>query len=101
GGWMPYRSAPDAMNGYWTALAVLDPLAAALLLFRPRAGLVLTAAIIASDVVVNSYGRYGLGYSGWYYELSLQVQTLFLGFVAGSFPFAWRGASSAEPLHGP
>ena len=97
GGWLPYDSAPGAMNGYWTALAVLDPLAAVLLLIRPRAGLVLTAAIIASDVVVNSYGRYGLGYSGWYYEVSLHMQTLFLGFVVGSLPFAWRGASAAEP----
>src|SRR5262245_60993037 len=51
GGWLPYRSAPSAMNGYWTALAVLDPLAAALLLWRPRTGLVLTATIITSDVV--------------------------------------------------
>jgi hypothetical protein len=38
GGWLPYGGAPDAMNAYWTALAVFDPLAAALLLFRPRAG---------------------------------------------------------------
>jgi hypothetical protein len=56
----------------------------------------LTAAIIVSDVMVNSYGRYGLGYSGWYYDVSLQVQTLFLGFVAGSLPFAWRGAGFVE-----
>jgi len=54
-----------------------------------KAGLVLTALIIISDVAVNSYGRYVLGYSGWYSDVSIQLQTFFLGCVLGSLPFAW------------
>ena len=90
GGWLPYWTAPLALNGYWTSLAVLDLMAAALLLWWPRMGLVLTVAIMVSDVAVNSYARWVLGFGGWYFEVSLQLQTLFLGFVAGSFPVVWR-----------
>jgi hypothetical protein len=89
GGWLPYRAAPAPINLDWTSLALFDPLAAVLLWWRMKAGLVLTAAIIISDVAVNSYGRYVLGYSGWYSDVSIQLQTLFLGFVLGSLPFAW------------
>jgi hypothetical protein len=93
GGWLPYRHAPLAMNCYWTALTALDLIAAGLLFWWPRAGLVFTLAIIVSDVAVNSYAHYGLGSSSWWYgDASLQLQTLFLGFVAGSFPFAWAKA---------
>jgi len=95
GGWFPYHNAPSAMNCYWTALAVLDPLAAALLWWRMKTGLVLTTAIIASDVAINSCCRYGLGYGGWYCDVSLQLQTLFLGFVVGSLPFAWGRTNCA------
>jgi hypothetical protein len=90
GGWLPYRFAPLPMNVYWTSLAVFDPLAAWLLWRRPRAGLSLTLAIITSDVAVNSYAIYGLEYRGWLAYGSLQLQTLFLGFVAGTLPYVWR-----------
>jgi hypothetical protein len=97
GGWLPYRGAPLTLNWYWTSLAVLDLAAAVLLLRRPRTGLVLTAAIIVSDVAVNTYGQWGLGYRGWYFTVSLQLQTLFLGLLVGSLPVAWRGARPGEP----
>lgn len=90
GGWLPYRHAPTPMNVYWTSLTALDPLAAWLLFRRTRIGLLLTAGIIVSDVAVNSYAIYGLEYSGWLAYGSLQSQTLFLGFVAGSLPYLWR-----------
>jgi hypothetical protein len=90
GGWLPYRAAPLPMNIYWTSLAFFDPLAAGLLWRHRRTGLLLTLAIIVSDVAVNSYAIYGLGYSDWLAYGSLQLQTLFLGFVAGTLPYAWR-----------
>jgi membrane protein HdeD len=90
GGWLPYRMAPLLLNWYWTSLTLLDSLAVVFLLVKPRIGSLLTLAIIVSDVAVNSYAIYALGNSGWYSLASLQLQTLFLGFVLGSFPFLWR-----------
>jgi hypothetical protein len=95
GGWLPYRHDPLIMNYYWTSLTALDPLAAALLFW--------TLVIIVSDVAVNSFARYGLGNRGWYGDVSLQLQTLFLGFVVGSLPFVWHDARrvALRPQMGP
>jgi hypothetical protein len=90
GGWLPYRSVCTALNWYWTSLTVVDLLAATLLFIQPKAGLLLTLAIIVSDVGINSYVRYSVIPGGWYGEVSLQLQTLFLGFVLGSFPCLFR-----------
>lgn len=100
GGWLPYMPAPLPMNVYWSLLTVLDPLTAALLFWRPRAGMVLAVLIMISDVAVNSYGKYGLGYGGLVGDASLQLQTLFLGFVVGTVPFAWArlADSRGNPL---
>jgi hypothetical protein len=87
GGWLPYTSVPTAVNWYWTSLTALDLLAATLLFIQPKAGLLLTLVIIVSDVGINSYVRYSVRSEGWYGEVSLQLQTLFLGFVLGSFAF--------------
>lgn len=78
------------MNVYWTALAVLDPLAAVLLIRARRAGLALALAIMVSDVAVNSYALYGLGlpFAVW----ALQLQTLFFGFLLGAAGFLWEKA---------
>ena len=73
------------MNVYWTALAALDPLAAVLLLWRRSTGLMLGAAIILSDVAINSHALYGLGLPFGF--LSLQLQTLFCGFLLGAAGF--------------
>jgi hypothetical protein len=53
---------PVAFNAFWTSLAVLDPLAALLLNYRPRAGILLTLAIMIADVSVNvrAFARFGL-----------------------------------------
>lgn len=40
---------------YWDVLTILDPLAAVLLFIKPRMGVWLTAAIIVSDVIHNTY----------------------------------------------
>jgi hypothetical protein len=50
-----YNNAPLIACIFWTALTFLDPLAAALLFLRPRAGLLLTVFIIVSDVVHNTW----------------------------------------------
>jgi hypothetical protein len=73
---------------YWSALTVLNPLAALLLLLRPRAGLVLTFLIIASDVLNNSY--YVASAHQWTNPFYLS-QVGFLMLVAASAPLAWKG----------
>lgn len=83
------------MNAYWTSLAALDPLAAALIWLKPRMGFALTLAIMVSDVAVNSYGVHGLGYHGWHACGSLQLP-MFLGFVVGSLPLVWADRSQRE-----
>ena len=40
---------------FWSALTLLDPLAALLMFFRPHAGLALAGAIIICDVAHNSW----------------------------------------------
>lgn len=87
-GWIVFDDAPVWMNVYWTALTALDPLAAMLLIWRRPVGLALGAAIILSDVAINSYALYGLGLPFGF--LSLQLQTLFCGFLLGAAGFLAR-----------
>lgn len=89
-GWVVFDAAPTWMNVYWTALTGLDPLAAVLLLYRRPVGLALGAAIILSDVGINSYALYGLALPFGF--LSLQLQTLFCGFLLGAAGFLWEKA---------
>ena len=60
GGLPPYRWAPAWLAAYFTSLTVLDPLAAALLLTRRRAGLHLAAAVLVTDALANWYATYCL-----------------------------------------
>lgn len=68
-----------------TALTFFDPLAAVLLLARPRLSVVLTVAIIASKVALNVWGGATRGF-----QLDAFVaQSLFLLFVLVTVRFAW------------
>ncbi len=75
GGWLPYRFAPLPLNAYWTALTFLDPFAAILLLCLPRSGLLLALVIITSDVAINFFARFYLGFHLG--ALALVLQSLF------------------------
>ncbi len=90
-----YGGAPLFSRLYWTSLTVLDPLAAALLFFKPRAGLTLTVAIIVSDVMHNTWimaRSAAPDWLNWMYVL----QVLFLLFVLATARRAWRGAAAGE-----
>ena len=91
-GWVVFDEAPVWMNVYWTALTALDPLAAMLLIWRRPAGLALGAAIILSDVAINSHALYGLGLPFGF--LLLQLQTLFGGFLLGAVGFLLDGRAA-------
>jgi len=80
-----YGGLPIFVCTFWTALTFLDPIAIVFLLARPRVGLALTAAIIAADVVVNSWvgANYGID------AIAFSAQVAFLVFVAATVRIAW------------
>jgi hypothetical protein len=85
-----YGGAPPVSRVYWTSLAVLDPLAAGLLFFKPRVGLVLTVAIIASDVLHNTWLMSRSSEPDWLNWMYV-LQILFLLLVLATVRLAWRG----------
>ena len=60
GGGNPYPSVPAWLATYFVLLAVLDPLAAVLLLLRRRAGLMLGCAVMVTDAAANGYANYAI-----------------------------------------
>lgn len=80
-------SQPPAFNYYWAALTLLDPLAALFLLLAPRAGLILTIAIMISDVSINFFAARldggGFPWSFWW-------QSGFALFVLAAAPWCWK-----------
>jgi hypothetical protein len=87
-GWAwDYGGVAPFVAAFWTALTVLDPLAIVLLWLRPRAGLALTAAIIVSDVLINT----GVGLWYGFDWLFFGAQALFMLVVLATVGRAWRG----------
>ena len=86
-GLLPYRFAPDWLNIYWSALGLLDLLAALLLWKVRKLGILLTIAIMLSNVIINSIAVHAMGVISE--TLPLQLQTLFLGFCLGSAYLLW------------
>ena len=84
---------PLAIGVYWNALTLLDPLAVLLLWRRPRAGIRLALAIMASDLGVNTY-VYLAGYfkppTPNMVPLSLLEQSLFGIFLFITAPVVYR-----------
>jgi hypothetical protein len=93
-GWR-YGGAPLASCVYWTALTLLDPLTGLLLYLRPRTGLVVTIAIIVSDVAHNTwfglhFGTISTLFANWMYCCQLG----FLIFVLLTVRCAWAGVAT-------
>jgi hypothetical protein len=95
-GWLPaHLPQPTAL--YWSSLTFLDPLAVALLFLRPRIGIAMTAAIIASNVAHNLWFIAAHPLRGSFVEdvtssAFMMSQVAFLLFVAATAPLAWREA---------
>lgn len=60
GGTDPYPWAPRWLAVYFVSLTVLDPLSAALLALRRRAGLTLGCIVLVTDAAGNAYATYVL-----------------------------------------
>lgn len=85
---------------YWSSLTILDPLAAALLFLRPKAGIVACAVLIATNVVHNLAVTAHYAPEG---ELLARAsnpffisQLAFLLFVGATARLAWRGVDSGR-----
>ena len=101
-GWFP-DNLPAATALYWSSLTFLDPLAALLLFLRPRVGIGLTAAIIASDVAHNLWFMAAHPLRGSFVEdvassPFVLSQIAFLLFVAVTAPLAWQATKPPTPF---
>jgi hypothetical protein len=90
-----YGGAPVISRIYWTSLTVLDPMAAILLFARPRAGLVMTLAIIVSNVAHNTWVMLRSSAPDWMNWMYVS-QVLFLVFVLATMWRAWHGLPARE-----
>ena len=83
-----YGGEPIGTVMFWSSLTLLDPVAAVLLVARPRIGLLCTLAIMVADVAHNWVVvgmRTGADYR-------LIDQTAFLLVVLATIRFAWRNS---------
>ncbi len=85
-----YGGMPIGTVMFWSSLTVLDPVAAVLLVARPRVGVLCTLVIVLADVAHNGVVvglRTGADYR-------LIDQTAFLLVVLASIRFVWRNSSA-------
>lgn len=94
-----YNGAHVVSRVYWTSLAILDPLAAALLLWKPRSGLLLTVVIVVSNVAHNTWVMLESSAPDWQNSMYL-LQVLFLTFVLATVRIAWRDVPGAKDRSG-
>ena len=87
GGLRTYAEFPTALRLFWVSLTILDPVTAALLALRCRAGIVLALVVILTDITVN-----------WTVFLTIAGnplfgvvnQTLFAIILLTTAPILWR-----------
>jgi hypothetical protein len=89
-----------ASAAYWSSLTFLDPLAAALLFVRPRAGIIATVALIVTDVVHNLALTAHYAPEGEFLTRAanpfLLSQLGFLLFVGATARMAWKGSDGGH-----
>lgn len=88
-----YDWAPRWLNLYWSSLALLDLLAAALLISGKRRGTDLVCIIVATDLAANWYAIYGIQHNSLADQPGLQRLVVFTAFVLGTAPFVRRHLS--------
>ena len=90
-----YAGVGTASAIYWSSLTVLDPLIAALLFLRPKAGIVSTVLLIVTNVIHNVAVTAGRApedeFLAWAADPFLLSQLAFMLFVAATARIAWRG----------
>ena len=93
-GFNPYPDLPDWLRVYFTALTVLDPLAAVLLARRRRSGLVLAVVVLDPDAAANSFANYVLDHAVGLTadRIGHTVITMLAIGVCAAAPQLWRTA---------
>lgn len=97
-GFDPYPGLPGGLRVYFTALLVLDPLAAVLLARRHRSGVLLAVAVLVSDAVANGVANYAFDTAGGVTagRVGQAVITLLAIGACAVAPVLWRSASPAR-----
>ncbi len=98
-----YGGVAWASAAYWSSLTIIDPLAAALVFVRPRAGIVTTVVLIVTNVVHNLAVTAQNTPDG---ELLTRAvsnpfiisQIGFMVFVGATARIAWKGTGSSTHL---
>ncbi|WP_206325090.1 MULTISPECIES: hypothetical protein [unclassified Streptomyces] len=86
----PYAWAPGWLNLYWSSLALLDVLAAVLLIRGERRGVDLACVITTTDTAANWYAVYGFQHGDFAARPGLQRLTFFATLVLVTAPFIRR-----------
>lgn len=86
---------------YWTSLTILDPIVAALLFARPKAGIVSTIILIVTNVIHNLSISAQRAPAGEFLTRAvsdpyLVSQIAFMLFVGATARIAWRGVGSSR-----
>lgn len=82
-----YVGYPSSVRLFWVSLTLIDPITAALLARRRRAGVALGLAVMLADIVVNWSVRVVTG------DISLSAlvcQTVFAVFLVATARLLWR-----------
>jgi len=94
-GFDPYPELPVWLRTYFVALTILDPLAAVLLAWCTRTGVVLAAAVLVSNAFANGWANYALDTSVGITEgrFGHAVITLLALGICAFGPQLWRAAA--------
>lgn len=95
-----YGGVPIASAAFWTALSFLDPAAVVLLFVRPRWGVVLTGAIIVTDVIHNLWILMRSDPSALVPRLFAQAAFMVFVLLTARLAFTSAGARSSRPCRG-
>ena len=95
GGLDAYSGYPLGVRLFWVTLTILDPVTAALIIFRRRSGIVLGTAVIIADIAVNWTVFVVIGGLSLYGVLSQSLFALVIFVTAGAL-WVWFGRSSTR-----
>nr|WP_300146794.1 hypothetical protein [Propionicimonas sp.] len=87
GGLETYAEFPTALRLFWVSLTVIDPITAALLALRRRAGIVLALIVILADIAVNWTVFATVGGNPLFGVVN---QTVFAAILLATAPILWR-----------
>jgi hypothetical protein len=93
-----YGGVASASAAYWSSLTILDPLAAALLFARPKAGIAAAIALIVTNVLHNLAVTAHYAPQGAFLDRAsnpfMLSQIGFMLFVGATARIAWTGLAS-------